>query len=217
MRKVSQEVQQRSGIFIRNAAAGQNGAVGVPADNPRLPLGPSGAARDRWPSFTFRSGCILSTGRSKGFRLLRFSMADWASAIAHLSIGWGKVFWTRSWREEGSSLFAHPKKASRPSLRGGIAHLHVLHGARLRHAQHVEQLEDQLLDVLQGVLLRQEARVDLLLHLNHGKAAVRNGWRETHACKSRSNTWSNVSRARVTFHDVRGASTDSNPAPVGVG
>lgn len=49
--------------------------------------------------FTFSSGCILSTGRSKGFLLLRFSIADWASAIAHLSIGWGKVFWTRSCKE----------------------------------------------------------------------------------------------------------------------
>lgn len=49
---------------------------------------------------------------------------------------------------------------------GRPSHLHVLHGARLRHAQHVEQLQDQLLDVLQGVLLRHEARVDLLLHLN---------------------------------------------------
>lgn len=45
---------------------------------------------------TLSSGCILSTGSSKGCLLLRFSMADWASAIAHLSIGWGKVFWTRS-------------------------------------------------------------------------------------------------------------------------
>lgn len=45
---------------------------------------------------TFSSGCILSTGRSNGFLLFRFSMADCASAIAHLSIGWGNVFWTRS-------------------------------------------------------------------------------------------------------------------------
>lgn len=45
-------------------------------------------------------------------------------------------------------------------------HLHVLHGARLGHTQDVEQLQDQLLDVLQGILLRQEVWVDLLLYLN---------------------------------------------------
>lgn len=62
------------------------------------------------------------------------------------------------------------------------SHLHVLHGARLRHAQHVEQLQDQLFDVLQGVLLRHEARVDLLLHLNDERTdrnGVINGRRDT--------------------------------------
>lgn len=65
-------------------------------------------------------------------------------------------------------------------------HLHILHGARLRHTQHVEQLQDQLLDVLQGVLLRHEVGVHLLLHLkdtkqpesdeqSRGRAAVRRG------------------------------------------
>lgn len=54
--------------------------------------------------FTLSNGCILSTGRSKGFLLFRFSIAAWASLIAHLSIGWGKVFCTRScW--EGKLLF----------------------------------------------------------------------------------------------------------------
>lgn len=52
---------------------------------------------------------------------------------------------------------------------GGEFYLHVLHGARLRHAQHVEQLQDQLLNVLQGVLLGLEVGVDLLLHLNTRK------------------------------------------------
>lgn len=51
-------------------------------------------------------------------------------------------------------------------LRKKMPYLHILHGARLGHAQHVEQLQDQLLDVLQGILLRQEGWVDLLLHLN---------------------------------------------------
>lgn len=45
---------------------------------------------------TFNKGCILSTGSRRGFLLFRFSIADCASAIAHLSIGWGNVFWTRS-------------------------------------------------------------------------------------------------------------------------
>lgn len=45
---------------------------------------------------TFNNGCILSTGSRRGFLLFRFSIADCASAIAHLSIGWGNVFWTRS-------------------------------------------------------------------------------------------------------------------------
>lgn len=44
-------------------------------------------------------------------------------------------------------------------------YLYVLHGARLGHTQHVEQLQDQLLDVLEGVLLRHEVWVDLLLYL----------------------------------------------------
>ena len=52
---------------------------------------------------TFNRGWILSTGRSKGFLLFRFSMADWASAMAHLSMGWGKVFCTRSWRRGGEA------------------------------------------------------------------------------------------------------------------
>lgn len=47
-------------------------------------------------SGTLSSGWILSTGRASGFLLFLFSMAAWASAIAHLSIGWGKLFWTRS-------------------------------------------------------------------------------------------------------------------------
>lgn len=47
-----------------------------------------------------------------------------------------------------------------------MAYLYILHGARLGHTQHVEQLQDQLLDVLQGILLRHEVWVDLLLHLN---------------------------------------------------
>lgn len=41
-----------------------------------------------------------------------------------------------------------------------------MHGARLGHTQHVEQLQDQLLDVLQGILLCREVWVDLLLHLS---------------------------------------------------
>jgi len=41
---------------------------------------------------TFNKGWIFSTGRDNGFLRFRFSMADWASAIAHLSIGWGKLF-----------------------------------------------------------------------------------------------------------------------------
>lgn len=45
---------------------------------------------------TFSKGWILSTGSRRGFLLFRFSMADWASAMAHLSMGWGNVFWTRS-------------------------------------------------------------------------------------------------------------------------
>lgn len=45
---------------------------------------------------TFSKGWILSTGSRRGFLLFLFSMADWASAIAHLSMGWGNVFWTRS-------------------------------------------------------------------------------------------------------------------------
>ena len=49
-----------------------------------------------------------------------------------------------------------------------MLHLHVLHGARLGNTQYVEQLQDQLLDVLQGILLRQEVWVDLLLYLNVG-------------------------------------------------
>ena len=49
---------------------------------------------------TLSSGWILSTGKAKGFLLFLFSMAAWASAIAHLSIGWGKLFCTRSWGEE---------------------------------------------------------------------------------------------------------------------
>lgn len=53
-----------------------------------------------------------------------------------------------------------------------LPHLYILHGARLRHAQHVEQLQDQLLDVLQGILLRREVRMDLLLHLNIGDKCV---------------------------------------------
>ncbi len=61
--------------------------------------------------FTFSSGWILSTGRSNGFLLFRFSIADWASAIAHLSIGWGKVFWTRSWKE-GIFMLAFDKFGS---------------------------------------------------------------------------------------------------------
>lgn len=65
-------------------------------------------------------------------------------------------------------IFIHALKQQLwPSLCRRTSHLHILHGARLCHAQHVEQLQDQLLDVLQGVLLRHEARVDLLLHLNN--------------------------------------------------
>lgn len=45
---------------------------------------------------TLNKWWILSAGRDKGFLLFLFSIADWASAIAHLSIGWGKLFWTRS-------------------------------------------------------------------------------------------------------------------------
>lgn len=45
---------------------------------------------------TFSSGWILSTGSASGFLLFLFSMAAWASAIAHLSMGWGKLLWTRS-------------------------------------------------------------------------------------------------------------------------
>lgn len=45
-------------------------------------------------------------------------------------------------------------------------HLYILHRARLGYTQHVEQLQDQLLDVLQRVLLCREVWVDLLLHLN---------------------------------------------------
>lgn len=36
---------------------------------------------------TFNEGWILSTGSKRGFLRFRFSMADCASAIAHLSIG----------------------------------------------------------------------------------------------------------------------------------
>lgn len=45
---------------------------------------------------TFSKGWILSTGSRRGFLRLRFSIADWASAMAHLSIGYGNVFWMRS-------------------------------------------------------------------------------------------------------------------------
>lgn len=48
---------------------------------------------------TLNKWWILSAGRDKGFLLFLFSIADWASAIAHLSIGWGKLFWTRSWEK----------------------------------------------------------------------------------------------------------------------
>lgn len=46
-----------------------------------------------------------------------------------------------------------------------LQYLHILHRAGLRHAQHVEQLQDQLLNVLEGVLLRRQVWVDLLLYL----------------------------------------------------
>lgn len=57
-----------------------------------------------------------------------------------------------------------------------VPHLHILHGARLRHAQYVEQLQDQLLDVLQGVLLRQEVGVHLLLHLKNTPGQQESDW-----------------------------------------
>lgn len=46
------------------------------------------------------------------------------------------------------------------------SYLYILHRARLGHTQHVEQLQDQLLDVLQGILLRHKGWMDLLLYLN---------------------------------------------------
>lgn len=55
-------------------------------------------------AFTFNEGWILSTGSKRGFLLFRFSMADCASAIAHLSIGWGKVFWTRSCSDHSRTI-----------------------------------------------------------------------------------------------------------------
>lgn len=53
---------------------------------------------------TFNEGWILSTGSKRGFLRFRFSIADCASAIAHLSIGWGKVFWTRSYSDHSSTV-----------------------------------------------------------------------------------------------------------------
>lgn len=49
---------------------------------------------------TFSSGWILSTGSARGFLLFLFSIAAWASAMAHFSMGWGKLFCTRSWQSQ---------------------------------------------------------------------------------------------------------------------
>lgn len=48
------------------------------------------------------------------------------------------------------------------------SHLYILHCPRLSHTQHVEQLQDQLFDVLQGILLCFQGWVDLLLYLEVG-------------------------------------------------
>lgn len=50
-------------------------------------------------------------------------------------------------------------------------HLHVLHAAWLCLAEHVEQQQDQLLDVLQRILLGRQLGVHLAQHL-HGDRHV---------------------------------------------
>lgn len=45
-------------------------------------------------------------------------------------------------------------------------YLYILYGAWLSYTQHVEKLQDQLLDVLQSILLRRQVWMDLHLHLH---------------------------------------------------
>lgn len=47
-------------------------------------------------------------------------------------------------------------------------HLHILDRAGLGHTEHVEELQDQLLHMLESVLLSRQVWVDLLLHLRGG-------------------------------------------------
>lgn len=70
-----------------------------------------------------------------------------------------------------------------------------MHSARLSHTQHVEKLQDQLLDILEGILLCCQVWVDLLLYLKvtEKQISVRYG-------KNLSVTimWSDI-----IFHSVR--------------
>ena len=54
-------------------------------------------------------------------------------------------------------------------------YLHVVYGAWLGHTQHVEQLQDELFDVLQGVFCGCEVGMHLHLHLgaSHTHTQVR--------------------------------------------
>ena len=59
---------------------------------------------------TLTRGCILSTGRTRDDFFFPLSSAFWASRFAHLSIGCGKVFETRSatcatvWGDEAHNM-----------------------------------------------------------------------------------------------------------------
>lgn len=63
-------------------------------------------------------------------------------------------------------------------------YLHVLYSAWLSLTQHVEQQQNQVLDVLQRLLLGNQVRMHLVQHLHNTHEH-----RSTHTCAGHLNTW----------------------------
>lgn len=60
-----------------------------------------------------------------------------------------------------------------------VCYLHVLYSAWLSLTQHVEQQQDQVLDVLQRLLLGNQVRMHLVQHLHNTQTQI-----NTHLCRS---------------------------------